>query len=89
MGKEYELSAIQDYLNTKLVGIDITFYKPDVKKYLLDEFGDDINFTYTDAYHKYMMVFILASSKTYQLAKVIRSISPMKVCTSLIRESLN
>ena len=89
MGKEYELSAIQDYLNTKLVGTDITFYNRDVKNYLLDEFGDDINFTYTDAYHKCMMVFILASSDTCQLAKVIRPINPVKVCTSLMRELLN
>ena len=88
-GKGYELSAIRDYLNTKLSAEDGRFSNRDVKVFLESHFADTIDFTYSAEHNKCMMVFSILRNKSGQLAETIRSIDPFKVCASIIRKHLS
>ena len=56
-GKGYELSVIRDHLNTKISSDSALFYNGNVKIFLINHFGDTIDFTYPVEHQKSMMVF--------------------------------
>lgn len=71
-GKGYELSVIRDRLNS--IDGNCNFRNRDVKVYLINQFGNDIEFTYPCAGRKSMMVF---SVPKQVLAESIRSVDPV------------
>ena len=87
-GKGDELSVIRDYLNELLLEENEHFSNRDVKLFLLNQYGESIDFTYPDFQRKSTMVFSIAHNEIYQLAEAIRSINPFKVCASIIRKEL-
>lgn len=52
----------------------------------MDQFGNAIDFTYPSARNKSIMVFSVPNSV---LAEHIRSVDPVQVCATVIREALN
>ena len=83
-GKGYELSVIRDKLNK--IDEKCNFRNRDVKVFLMDQFGNAIDFTYPSARNKSIMVFSVPNSV---LAEHIRSVDPVQVCATVIREALN
>ena len=82
-GKGYELSVIRDNLNN--LDECCNFRNRDVKIFLMDQFGDEIDFTYPSAMNKPIMVFSVPSNV---LAEHIRSVDPVQVCATVIRDAL-
>ena len=85
-GNGYELSAVRDKLN-RLVDDEHKFRNRDVKIFLLRQFGRSIDFTYPNNVRKSLMVYSVPCVRTGVLAERIRSIDPVQVCASVLRES--
>ena len=83
-GKDYELSVIRNRLNT--INKDCNFRNRDVKIFLINHLGNEIKFTYPSVVNKSVMVYSVPSNV---LADHIRSVDPVQVCASLIRDALN
>ena len=83
-GKGYELSSIRDHLNK--INDKCNFRNRDVKVFLLNQFGSEIDFTNHSAANKSMMVF---SAPSTLLAEHIRSVDPINMCATLIKNTLN
>ncbi len=86
-GTGYELSAIRDRLNRR-VDVEHQFRNRDVKVFLLRHFGSNIDFTYPDDVCKCLMVYSVSCNRPDVLAERIRSIDPIQVCASMLRQSL-
>ena len=71
-GKGYELSSIRDRLNK--INDKCNFRNRDVKVFLLNQIGSEIDFTNHSAANKSMMVF---SAPSTLLAEHIRSVDPI------------
>lgn len=54
--------------------------------FLLNQFGGEIDFTYSNKANKSMMVF---SVSKYMLAESVRSFDPVHACACMIRKSLD
>ena len=87
-GNGYELSAIRDQLN-RLVDDEHQFRNRDVKIFLLRYFGNSIDFTCPDKARKSLMVYSVPFNRADVLAERIRSIDPIQVCASVLRQSLD
>ena len=88
-GNGYELSVIREFMNEKLKQNGIILSNRDIKLFLLNQFGDDIDFAYSDNQRKSMMVFSVRNVNSQDLAEKICSIDPLKVFASRIREELS
>ena len=88
-GNGYELSVIREFMNEKLKQNGMILSNRDIKLFLLNQFGDDIDFAYSDNQRKSMMVFSVRNVNSQDLAEKIRSIDPLKVFASRIREELS
>ena len=86
-GKGYDLSVIRDHLNS--IDALCKFRNRDVKIFLMNQFGDEINFTYPESMSKSLMVFKVSNKGASGLAEQIRSVDPVQVCASMIRDSLD
>lgn len=83
-GRGYELSTIRDSLNN--IDDKCNFRNRDVKVFLLNTFGNEIDFTYPSSVKKSMMVFSVPKKV---LAERIRSLDPVQVCAGVIRKALD
>lgn len=83
-GKGYELNVIRDRLNS--IDSECNFRNRDVKVYLTNQFGKEIEFTPSYAGPKSMMVFRVEKQV---LAESIRSEDPIQVCATVIRKALD
>eukprot|EP00918_Siedleckia_nematoides_P108296 GHVU01236350.1.p1 GENE.GHVU01236350.1~~GHVU01236350.1.p1 ORF type:complete len:407 (-),score=39.87 GHVU01236350.1:38-1258(-) len=82
-GKGYELSVIRDLLNS--INENCNFRNRDVKIFLLNHFGGQIDFTDPGAGKKSLMAFSVPSST---LAGKLRSVDPVQACASIVRKAL-
>ena len=57
--------------------------------FLINHFGDTIDFPYPVEHQKSMMVFNTLRTRSRQMAETIRSINPFKVSASIIRKQLS
>ena len=80
------MSAIPEYLNELLLDENEYFLNRDVKIFLMNEYGESVDFTYPDFQRKSQMVFSIEHHEIDRLAESIRSINPFKVCASIIRK---
>ena len=83
-GKGYELNIIRDRLNS--IDTECNFYNRDVKVFLTNHFGKEIEFTPLYAGLKSMMVF---NAQKQVLAENIRSVDLIQVCATVIRKAVD
>ena len=84
MAGGYELCVIRDSFNN--IDEKCNFRKIDVKVFLMNQFGSEIDFTYPSALNKSMMVFSVPKNV---LVQRIRYLDPVQVCASVIRKALD
>lgn len=68
-GKGYELSVIRDNLNS--INKNCNFRNRDVKVFLINHFGNEIDFTYPSAVNKSIMVFSVPSDVTCHVTTLV------------------
>ena len=86
-GNGYELSIIRGRLNR--LEDEHQFHNRDVKIFFFRHFGSSIYFTYPDQLRKSLMVYSVPCNRADVLAECIRSIDPVQVCASVLRQSLD
>lgn len=82
-GKGYELSAIRNYLNS--IDDHCNFRNRDVKIFLINQFGSEIDFTYPDSSCKSIMVFSVSNNAANRLAECMQWYEYTRSCTKLFR----
>ena len=79
----YTISACRDMINSKLIGEDIDNRK--VKTLLIQQFGEDICFTYPRD-QSISQGFFLRTIGTSDVVETIRNSNPIKECAEVLKE---